>query len=130
MSFFFSIFPIINLWKIKFAYKHQIKGSFLTNKGIGVGKGVGRGGGGGGGGGGVAGRLLESATSLSGIDFFIFSESVAFLITVLHFVFFITLKNMRKYCSVVVKVVPIPIRISPQGGLAERIIHSCIHPTP
>ena len=35
-------------------------------------------------------HLLESATSLSVIDIFVFSESVACLITVLHFVFFIT----------------------------------------
>ena len=35
-------------------------------------------------------RLLESATSMLGIDLFVFSESVACLITVLHFVFFIT----------------------------------------
>ena len=38
-------------------------------------------------------RLLESATSMSGIDLFVFSESVACLITVLHFVFFITCEN-------------------------------------
>ena len=36
------------------------------------------------------GRVLESATSLSGIDLFVFSESVACFITVLHFVSFIT----------------------------------------
>ena len=33
------------------------------------------------------GRLPESATSLSGIDLFVFSESVACLITVLHLVY-------------------------------------------
>ena len=43
------------------------------------------------------GRLLESATSLSGIDIvFFFSESVACLITVLHFVFFITHEKQAK----------------------------------
>ena len=42
------------------------------------------------------GRLLESATSLSGIDIFVFSESVACLITVLHFVFFITHEKQAK----------------------------------
>ena len=41
-------------------------------------------------------RLLESATSLSGIDIFVFSESVACLITVLHFVFFITHEKQAK----------------------------------
>ena len=42
------------------------------------------------------GRLLESATSLSGIDIFVFSESVACLITALHFVFFISHEKYAK----------------------------------
>ena len=42
------------------------------------------------------GRLLESATSLSGIDLFVFSESVACLITVLHLVFVITHEKLAK----------------------------------
>ena len=42
------------------------------------------------------GRLLEFATSLSGIDLFVFSESVACLITILHFVFFITREKHAK----------------------------------
>ena len=59
------------------------------------------------------GHLIESATSLSGFDLFVFSESVACLITVLHFVCFNTHENMRKYCSDVAKVVPIPITMPP-----------------
>ena len=42
------------------------------------------------------GRLLESGTSLTGIDLFVFSESVACLITVPHFVFFITHEKHAK----------------------------------
>ena len=42
------------------------------------------------------GRLLESATSLTGIDIYVVSESVACLITVLHFVFFITHEKRAK----------------------------------
>ena len=42
------------------------------------------------------GHLPESGTSLSGIDIFVFSESVACLITVLHFVFFIIHENHAK----------------------------------
>ena len=42
------------------------------------------------------GRLLESATSLSGIDIFVFSERIARLFTVLHFVFFITHEKQAK----------------------------------
>ena len=42
------------------------------------------------------GRLLESATSLSEIDLFVFSESVACLITVVHFVLFITHEKHAK----------------------------------
>ena len=42
------------------------------------------------------GRLLESATSLSEIDLFVFSESIACLITVLHLVFFNTHEKHAK----------------------------------
>ena len=45
---------------------------------------------------GCHGRLLESATSLSGIGIFVFSERVACLFTVLHFVFFMTHEKHAK----------------------------------
>ena len=41
-------------------------------------------------------RLLDSAASVSGIDLFVFSESVACLITVLLFAFFITHEKHAK----------------------------------
>ena len=73
------------------------------------------------------GRLLEPATSLSGIDIFVFAESVTCLITVLHFVFFITHKKHAKIpfrcCSYSHNDVP-----PPPGGLAGPIVHSCTHP--
>ena len=55
------------------------------------------------------GRLLESATSLSGIDLFFFSESAACRITVLHFVFFITHKETCKDTALMLlKLFPFP----------------------
>ena len=85
---FFSVFPIINLWKFKFAYQPNKRVGFnkqghMCRKRDGAGVGW-------------QGRLLESATSLSGIDLFVFSECVACLITVLHFVFFITHEKHAK----------------------------------
>ena len=66
----------------------------------------------------MAGAFARVCNFTVRIDLFVFSESVACLVTVLHFVFFIT--------HDVVKVAPIPITMSPPppaqtpGGLAER----------
>ena len=57
----------------------------------------------------MAGALLESATSLSGIDLFVFSESVACFITVLHFVSFIThKKTCENTALMLLKLFPFP----------------------